>query len=447
MDALTTPATCLRASPSRGLKGITAVPGDKSMSHRALILAALAEGTSRIEGLLDSDDVRRTVAAIQALGCGVACKSGTWSVTGGPWETPDRIIDCGNSGTAARLLMGAIAGRDVIATLSGDASLRTRPMGRVIDPLLAMGAHIDRQYYLPVTIRGGGLKGIRYQTPVPSAQVKSAILLAGLGTSEPVEVEERQATRDHTERMLEEFGCDIDVERRGSGCRVGLGPNRTLNACDLIIPGDPSSAAFAIGAALISKDSAVSLTGILHHPARNGLIETLVDMGADIGIANRRSVGAADAIDLHVKSSTLRGVRVPASRAPSMIDECPLLAVVAAFAAGETLMEGLAELRHKESDRLTATLEGLHRCGVEARIEGDNLRVIGSSNPPKGGAFVETHGDHRIAMAFLVLGLGAANPVVIDQTDMIATSFPDFAGFMRRLGADIQPCAAPAVEP
>jgi 3-phosphoshikimate 1-carboxyvinyltransferase len=233
MDALTTPATCLRASPSRGLKGMTAVPGDKSMSHRALILAGLAEGTSRIEGLLDSEDVQRTVAAVQALGCDVANESGTWSVTGGPWETPESIVDCGNSGTAARLLMGAIAGRDVIATLSGDASLRTRPMARVIDPLVAMGAHIDRQYYLPVTIRGGGLKGIRYQTPVPSAQVKSAILLAGLGTSEPVEVEERQATRDHTERMLEEFGCDIDVARRGAGCRVRLGRNRTLKACDL----------------------------------------------------------------------------------------------------------------------------------------------------------------------------------------------------------------------
>jgi 3-phosphoshikimate 1-carboxyvinyltransferase len=431
----------LRANPSRRLRGSVQVPGDKSISHRALILAGLAHGQSVIHGLLTSDDVLRTASAIGALGASLERRDGSsWTLNGGSWHCPDRLIDCGNSGTAARLLIGAVAGRQVSATFTGDDSLRTRPMARVVEPLVAMGADIERRSYLPIAVRGRPLHGIRYRTPVPSAQVKSAILLAGLRAEGNVEVIEPLPSRDHTERMLEHLGCEIEIEDRRDGHAVRLGRSRALNGRHIVVPGDPSSAAFAILAALITPDSEVALRSVLDSKGRNGLIETLIEMGADIEISNRKSLGGTEVMDVTARSSDLRGVRVPAARAPSMIDEYPALAAAAAIAAGETVIEGLAELRVKESDRLGATQAGLGRCDVEAFARGDALHVIGTGKPPRGGAEIETHGDHRIAMAFLVLGLGARRPVSVDRPEMIATSFPDFAGFMRGLGAEIETC-------
>jgi 3-phosphoshikimate 1-carboxyvinyltransferase len=430
----------LQSNPTRRLGGTTAVPGDKSMSHRALILAAMADGASVLEGLLESEDVLRMGAAVQTLGATLLrTDGGRWVVNGAPWRTPDRFLDCGNSGTAARLLMGAIAGRRVIATLTGDASLRSRPMSRVIEPLAAMGADLDQRNFLPITVRGGDLNGISYKSPVASAQVKSAILLAGLHTSEPVEVIEPIPTRDHTEIMLRLFGCDVEIIDRRGGRHVRLGRERALHRCDMIIPGDPSSAAFAIVAALITWDSQITLVGVLDSPLRNGLLSTLVKMGAAIHIENRRQIGGVRVVDLVARSSRLKPVRVPASRVPTMIDEYPLLAVAAAFAEGETIMEGLAELRTKESDRLAAIESGLRLCGVDVQVRGDTLRVTGRGRP-EGGALIETHGDHRIAMAFLVLGLASSQPVAVDDAEMIATSFPGFAQYMGKLDADIHPC-------
>jgi 3-phosphoshikimate 1-carboxyvinyltransferase len=411
------------------------------MSHRALILAALAQGSSTINGLLESDDVLRTAGAVSAFGVGIERKDqGSWTLSGGPWRSPEILIDCGNSGTAARLLMGAAAGQHVIATFTGDLSLRTRPMSGVVTPLVSMGAEIDRDSYLPIRIHGQRLRGISYRTPVPSAQIKSAILLAGLASEDMVEVIESLPSRNHTEHMLGYLGCDLEIEERRDGHVVRLGKNRILYGRELLVPGDPSSAAFAIVAALITRNSEISIRGVLDSKTRNGLIETLLEMGADIEVSNRRSIGGVDVMDLTAKSSNLKAVRVPASRVPSMIDEYPILAIAAAFASGETVMEGLGELRVKESDRLSALEAGLNRCGVAAFTHGNALHVAGSDGAAKGGANIETHGDHRIAMAFLVLGLAADRPVSIDQPQMIATSFPGFAEFMRELGAEIEPC-------
>lgn len=434
------PAPKLRGSASSSLFGAAFAPGDKSLSHRALILASLAEGRSVIHGLLDSADVRSTAIALQKLGSRIERCRGNWNVIGGGWQTPEQAIDCGNSGTGARLLIGAAAGRPVIATFTGDSSLRSRPMGRVVEPLLAMGADIERRSFLPIKIRGGRLQGLSYKSPVPSAQVKSAILLAGLSTSEPVEIFEPVPTRDHSERLLRHFGCEVEMLDRRRGRLVRLGQDRTLVGRHVVIPGDPSAAAFPLVAALIVPGSDVTMKNVLESPLRNGLLATLREMGANIELQNRRSTGEAEVADVRAASSALKGVRVPASRAASMIDEYPLLAVAAAFAEGETLMEGLSELRFKESDRLAAIEEGLRRSGVNAEIRGDCLRVVGTGAPPRGGTNIATHGDHRIAMAFLVLGLASRRPVTVDRPEMIATSFPDFSGFMAALGADIAPC-------
>ena len=409
----------LTASPGRALRGDIVVPGDKSISHRALILGAMAEGETRVTGLLESEDVLRTAAALRALGAEVERGENIWIVRGGAWRSPDGPIDCGNSGTTARLLMGAVAGRPVTATFTGDSSLSRRPMGRVTEPLAAMGARIDGGDRLPVTIHGGGLSGISYKPPVASAQVKSAILLAGLGADGPVEVIEPEPTRDHTERMLPLF------EAEGG----------KLRATGIDVPGDPSSAAFPLVASLITPGSDVIVRGVGINPARIGLFETLIEMGADLVLTNRRTLGREPVADIKARHSTLRGVEVPAARAPSMIDEYPLLAVAAAFAQGETVMNGLAELRHKESDRLAAIAVGLSECGVDARVEDDSLLVSGGS--VAGHGRVATHGDHRIAMAFLVLGLASAVPVGVDRAEMIATSFPAFDDLMRGLGARI----------
>ncbi len=428
-------ANGLRAGPAGALRGRIVVPGDKSISHRALILGALAAGETRIEGLLESDDVLATAAAVRALGADVEKAGEIWRVRGSAWRSPDAPIDCGNSGTAARLLIGAAAGRPIHAIFTGDDSLRGRPMGRVTTPLAAMGARFEGGDRLPLTVHGGGLGGIRFENATASAQVKSGILLAGLGTDAEVTVIEPLPSRDHSEKMLAAFGCDISVEAEGEGRIIRLGANRGLRGTDIHVPGDPSSAAFPLVAALIVPGSEVTVHGVLVNPLRAGLIETLIEMGADLSLANRRTVGGEEVADITARASALRGITVPAFRAPAMIDEYPILAVAAACAEGEMVMHGLSELRVKESDRLAAILAGLAACGVEARADGDTLRVTGGA--PAGGGSVATHGDHRIAMSFLVLGLAARAPVSVDRADMIATSFPGFADLIYSLGAGL----------
>ncbi|HET7817215.1 MAG TPA: 3-phosphoshikimate 1-carboxyvinyltransferase [Sphingomicrobium sp.] len=423
----------LRGFPSGPLKGEIEVPGDKSMSHRALILGGLAEGETRIRGLLEGADVLHTAEAVRAFGARVErLGPGEWSVRGGEWRSPAGPVDCGNSGTGARLLMGAAAGFPIRATLTGDSSLSSRPMERVLAPLRSMGARTEGST-LPVTVHGGNLHGIRFVNQKASAQVKSAILLAGLRASGEVEVVEPAPSRDHSENMLRAFGCDVE----SSGGRVRLGERRTLTATDVVISGDPSSASFPVVAALVVSGSSITIRNVIVNPLRTGLFTTLREMGADLRIENQRVEGGETVAEVTAVASTLNGVEVPAGRAPSMIDEYPILAVAAAYAHGRSVMHGLAELRVKESDRLAAVVAGLQSCGVEAWEEGDSLVVEGCGGAPLGGAQVRAHDDHRIAMSFLVMGLGAAQPVTVDSADMIATSFPDFVPLLRSLGASI----------
>lgn len=428
----------LRASRGGPLSGHVAVPGDKSISHRALILGAMAEGETVIEGLLEGRDVLDTAGALRALGAQVKrVGEGHWKVEGCIWQTPDRPIDCGNSGTAARLLMGAVAGYPITATFTGDKSLRGRPMGRIVEPLRAMGAKADAADKLPLTIRGGGLHGIRFRNRFASAQVKSAILFAGLRAEGLVEVMEAGPSRDHSERMLRAFGCDLAIEETDEGRLVRLGANRRLTATEIMVPGDPSSAAFPLVAALITPDSEVTVYGVLLNELRSGLFETLLEMGADLSFDNHRIVGGEKVADVTARSSVLVGVEVPFERVPRMIDEFPILAVAAAFACGQTMMPGLAELRVKESDRLAAILSGLKGCGVSAGLLGDGLLVDGWDGPPPGGARIASHGDHRIAMSFLTFGMASRAPVAVDGAEMIGTSFPGFAALMTSLGGRI----------
>lgn len=436
MSAVAQSATdlILTGSVSPPLTGSTGVPGDKSMSHRALILGGMAAGETRVHGLLEGDDVLHTAGAVRALGAEVErLGPGEWRVRGAVWHSPAGPIDCGNSGTGVRLLMGAAAGYPIEVTFSGDSSLSRRPMARVTEPLRRMGADSAGRT-LPVTIRGGNLQGISFVNEKASAQVKSAILLAGLRADGEVEVIEPRRSRDHTENMLRAFGCEVLTDGDG----IKLGGKRALTATDLEIPGDPSSAAFPIVAALIVPGSEVCIRNVMVNPLRSGLLATLQEMGAQIELTNQRTCGGEPVADIAARSSALRGVEVPADRAPSMIDEYPILAVAAAFATGRSIMHGLAELRVKESDRLAAILDGLLACGVKARDDGDNLIVEGVGGPPTGDARVMAHDDHRIAMSFLVMGLAAQRPVSVDSADMIATSFPDFVPLMRSLGADIQ---------
>jgi 3-phosphoshikimate 1-carboxyvinyltransferase len=437
----------LTARSSARLSGRIRVPGDKSISHRALILGALATGTTRVSGLLDAEDVAATAKAVSALGAEVERLNGGVAVKGqgvGGLRAPASVLDFGNSGTASRLMLGVIAGHDMQVELTGDASLRRRPMGRVLAPLAAMGlqteAESDRAT-LPLVVRGtSDLLPIVYDLPVPSAQVKSAVLLAGLHAPGRTTVVEPLAARDHTERMLGFFGAEIVAEDRGEGARaVTVGGDAELHGASIAVPGDPSSAAFMIAAALIAPGSDIVVEGVLLNPTRTGFIETLLEMGANIDILDRRDEGGEPVGDLRVRASALQGVRVPRERAPSMIDEYPILACLAAFAEGETAMEGLAELKVKESDRLAATEQGLAACGVSVRVEGDDLFVQGEGRV-KGGARVETKMDHRIAMAFLTLGLGARAPVTVDDVGMIGTSFPGFVPLMTRLGANFASC-------
>lgn len=429
-------AEALRASPSRGLRGGIAVPGDKSISHRALILGALAAGETRIDGLLEGADVMRTAEAVRALGAQVVRRGqGRWSVIGAAWTSPPAPIDCGNAGTAARLLIGAAAGFPIEVAFTGDESLRARPMSRVLDPLRAMRAEVGAADRLPLTIRGGGLTGIRYDSPHSSAQVKSAILLAGLRADGAVSVTEPVRSRDHTEHMLRAFGCDVMVE----GLTVSLGSERRLRATRVAVPGDPSSAAFPLVAALIADGSEVTVRGVLINPLRAGLFGALQEMGADLRTTNSRTAGGEPIADVATHSSGLTGVEIAADRVPAMIDEIPILAMAAACAAGRTVIHGLGELRVKESDRLAAIVAGLRRCGVDAAAEGDLLIVHGCGGPPPGGARIVSHGDHRIAMAFVVLGLACREAVTVDGAAMIGTSFPGFAVLMSALGARIAP--------
>ena len=426
----------LTASASGALAGTIEVPGDKSMSHRALILGGLASGTTAIHGLLEGEDVLHTAAAVRSFGVEVErLGGGEWRVTGGEWRSPAGEVYCGNSGTGARLLMGAAAGFPISVTFTGDESLSGRPMGRVLGPLREMGAGIEAADgdRLPVTIHGGNLAGLRFVNEKASAQVKSAILFAGLRASGAVEVVEPAPSRDHSENMLRAFGVEVET----SGATISLGARRGLTATEVHVPGDPSSAAFPLVAALVVPGSAVTVTGVMLNPLRTGLFTTLVEMGASLVIANERDFGGERVGDISARFGALRGVTVPASRAPSMIDEYPILAVAAAFAAGRSVMHGLAELRVKESDRLAAIIAGLVACGVDAREEGDSLIVEGLGGSPLGGASIDAHHDHRIAMSFLTLGIAAREPVAVTGAATIATSFPGYAELMRTLGARI----------
>lgn len=432
-----------RSSPSSGLKGAVTAPGDKSMSHRALLFGAMAEGETRVHGLLEGEDVLRTGAAMRAFGAGVERRrlpegGAEWRVAGAPWTTPECALYFGNSGTGCRLVLGAAAGRGLGATFEGDASLRKRPMERVLGPLRAMGAAAEaRDGKLPVILRGGArLKAIDYTMPTASAQVKSAILLAGLGAEGTTVVRERERSRDHTERMLGAFGVKLDITEENGVRAIALAGGQRLVATEVDVPGDPSSAAFLAAAAAVTPGSDVLVRGVLVNPLRAGFFETLREMGADIAFENARTQSGEPVADIRVRASNLRGVAVPASRAASMIDEYPILAVVAAFAEGDTYMPGVSELRVKESDRLAAVEAGLVANGVNVETGPDWMRVFGKGRPAGGGRVV-THMDHRIAMSFLVLGLGAKAGVAIDDAAMIATSFPTFFASMQALGANL----------
>ncbi len=439
----------LTAHPSARLRGAIAVPGDKSISHRALMLGAAAIGETVVSGLLEAEDVLNTAAAMAALGAGLSRhKDGRWHVQGtgvGGFVSPPRALDFGNSGTGARLTAGLIATTPITATLTGDTSLASRPMARIIDPLSRMGATIDSApgARMPLVVHGARRPvPIEYRLPVASAQVKSAILLAALNTPGRTTVIESVATRDHTERMLAAFGARIAVASHDGQRHIAVDGHRELTAQPVAVPGDPSSAAFPMVAALICEDSEVLIGNVLLNPTRIGLIETLIEMGGRIDIANRRKQGGETVGDLEIRSSALKGVTVPAARAPSMIDEYPVLAVAAAFASGTTRLEGLGELRVKESDRLAAVAAGLAANAVPIAMGVDWLEVEGRGGSAAGGTglgggLVETHLDHRIAMAFLVMGLAAQRPVTIDDGRMIATSFPGFTELLAGLGAKI----------
>jgi 3-phosphoshikimate 1-carboxyvinyltransferase len=437
-------STPLTARLSPGLQGRVRVPGDKSISHRALILAAMAVGKTRITGLLEGADVLNTGQAMRMLGAWVDREDeGVWSVQGvgvGGFRQPDAALDFGNSGTGCRLVMGAAAGCPVTVTFDGDASLRKRPMRRVLDPLERMGARavaVGEGGRLPITLQGArDAIPIVYEPPAASAQLKSAVLLAGLAAPGETVVIEKEATRDHTERMLTHFGADIRVEPHSThGRRITLKGRPELMPAPIAVPADPSSAAFPMVAALITSGSDVTVEGVMMNPLRTGLFQTLREMGARIEILAARHEGGEDVADLRVRSSQLQGVDVPAARAPSMIDEYLILAVAASFAEGTTRMRGLAELRVKESDRLAATADMLRVNGVDVVIDGDDLIVNGRGHV-SGGGLVATHMDHRLAMSGLVMGLASDEQVAVDDMGFVATSFPGFADMMRGLGAD-----------
>ena len=433
------PLTARRGGP---LRGRMRPPGDKSISHRAFLFGLLTRGGVEIHGLLEGDDVLRTGNACRSLGAEtVRHAPGRWTVFGpglGALLAPRAPLDFGNAGTGSRLMMGVVGSHPIEATFDGDASLRKRPMRRILDPLRQMGTQVVAEGEggrCPITLRGPDEPSpIVYRTPVASAQIKSAVLLAGLNARGVTTVIESEASRDHTEKMLAHFGADIRVTVEGEGRRIDLVGRPTLRPNPVYVPADPSSAAFPIVAALITPGSDIVVEGVMMNPLRTGLLTTLREMGARIETLDTRLEGGEEVADLAVRASDLTGVDVPAARAPSMIDEYPILAVAAAFAKGTTRMRGLHELRVKESDRLAAVAAGLAAAGVRHEIVGDDLIVEGGSVP--GGGSVETKLDHRIAMSFLVMGLASQAPMQIDDAATIATSFPDFQRLMASLGAN-----------
>ncbi|MEC9345070.1 MAG: 3-phosphoshikimate 1-carboxyvinyltransferase [Pseudomonadota bacterium] len=439
--------TTLIARPLGGarLKGTITAPGDKSISHRALMFGALAVGRTDIEGLLEGEDVKATAAAVAKLGAGVKrTGDGAWQVHGvgvGGLSEPDGVLDMGNSGTGARLLIGLVAGHPITATFTGDASLSRRPMGRVTAPLERMGARFQSRegVRLPLTVTGPDLvMPIDYTSPVASAQIKSAVLLAGLNAPGITTVREPSPSRDHTENMLRQFGATVDVRRDGEAVVISLTGQPELRPQKIVVPGDPSSAAFATVAALLSTGSEVTVRNVGLNPLRAGLFDVLRDMGGEIAVDDARSQGGEPVGDLRLRGRPLQGAVAPADNAASMIDEYPILCVAAALADGETEMRGIEELRVKESDRIARMVEGLRAAGVEVEELPDGMIVTGSEGrPPKGGCTIDAGHDHRIAMSFLVLGLFCAEPITVTGAETIATSYPEFLDHMRGLGATI----------
>ncbi len=444
--ALSKPATSRKSS---NLAGTIRIPGDKSISHRSFMFGGLAAGETRITGLLEGEDVINTGRAMQAMGAKIRKEGDTWIINGtgnGALLAPQAPLDFGNAGTGCRLTMGLVGVYDFASTFIGDASLTSRPMGRVLNPLREMGVQVTAEPgdRLPVTLHGPKTPNpITYRVPMASAQVKSAVLLAGLNTPGITTVIEPVMTRDHTEKMLQGFGANLSVETDGDGVRtISLEGRGKLTGQVIDVPGDPSSTAFPLVAALLVPGSEITIVNVLMNPTRTGLILTLQEMGADIEILNPRLAGGEDVADLRVRHSQLRGVTVPEDRAPSMIDEYPILAIAAAFAEGTTVMNGLDELRVKESDRLSAMATGMKLNGVDCD-EGEASLVVRGRPDGKGygntsGARVKTHLDHRIAMSFLVMGLVSEAPVTVDDSTMIATSFPEFMDLMTGLGANIE---------
>lgn len=438
---MTTP---LISRASGSLQGDITPPGDKSISHRAIMLGGIAKGKTTVSGLLEGEDVLCTVAALRELGAVITKEGNTWHIAGTGLDgmrAPQKPLDMGNSGTAARLLMGLLAGKPFTTAFTGDASLCKRPMGRVINPLQQMGATFEsNEGRMPLRVTGAAKPvAIAYRLPVASAQVKSAILLAGLSADGDTTVIETAPTRDHSENMLRCFGAKVVVEKNTDGSdSITVTGHPALTGQKVVVPADPSSAAFPLVAALLHDGSRVTLRNVGINPRRAGLIDTLIEMGAKITLHNRRSEGGEPVADLVAEGSALHGIDVPADRAPSMIDEYPILAAAAACANGTTRMRGLGELRVKESDRLALMADGLQRCGCTVAIEGDDLIVTGDGNPPKGGCTVTTAMDHRIAMSFLVLGGATVEPVRVDDGEFIATSFPGFVELMNGIGAKIE---------
>ena len=428
------------------LSGYPLIPGDKSISHRSIMLGALAIGETIISGLLEGEDVLHTAMAMRAMGAKVVHgDDGLWRIHGvgiGGLHEPGEVLDMGNSGTSTRLLMGLVGGCDITATFTGDKSLVKRPMKRVVMPLEMMGAQFmcRSNYRLPLTVKGAqDTLAIEYKLPIASAQVKSAVMLAGLNAAGRTTVIEDRPTRDHTENMLRHFGAKVDVEELKNGAfAVSVDGYQELRGCAVDVPRDLSSAAFPVVAALITEDSEITMSSVGVNPRRDGVFVTLKEMGADIRYENERLEAGEPVATIKVSAkNTLKGIDVPESRVPSMIDEFPILAVAASCAQGTTRMTGLAELRVKESDRLLMMANGLKACGVNLEMGEDSLTIHGTGKPPKGGACVETALDHRIAMSFLVLGCATEESVEVDDGSPIKTSFPNFIDLMNDLGADI----------
>ncbi len=434
----------LTSSHCSPLAGELTPPGDKSISHRSVMLGALATGETTISGLLESEDVFCTIKAMRAMGADIRKDSDNiWHINGvgaSGLKAPQEDLYMGNSGTSARLLMGIVAGQNFSARFTGDASLSNRPMARVIEPLSQMGARFDSpQSSLPLTVKGSAHpRPIIYMLPVASAQVKSAILFAGLGAEGTTTIIQTTPTRDHTENLLRSFGAEVLAEMRADGAEIiSFAGKQILKEQNINVPGDISSAAFPLVAAVLCPDSEVKLRRVGVNSRRAGLIDVLRSMGASIVMENKRDEGAEPVADLIVHAGKLTGVTVPPSLAPNMIDEYPILSIAAACAKGTTRMKGLGELRVKESDRLNAMMQGLVQCGVKVDVDGDDLIIYGTGHPPEGGATIATGMDHRIAMSFLILGMTTARPISIDDGSFIGTSFPAFAEMMNGLGANI----------